>query len=260
MKRDGRCFLVKWARNGNLIAFIPLLDIDGREPDSSTPKMNAILGRTLIALALCVPGCRRESATSYTTPTRTEETAYHFQEGDLLFQSLFRVPLVDAIEGSTGSPFSHCGIVHQRPDGWVVIEAIGPVKETPLENWIFQARDRTFTAYRLNAGLQARIPAIISEAKTFLGRPYDVNYDLDDQKIYCSELIYKACLQATGEKLGQLEKLGNLNWKPYETLIKAIEKGPVPIDRLMITPRHLSEAPQLTKVYYHVPGTALPGF
>jgi hypothetical protein len=90
--------------------------------------------RTLLLLVLCLPACREERRVSKALPDRPDEVAYHWQEGNLLFQSLFRVPLVDAIEGSTGSPFSHCGILHRRADGWVVIEAIGPVKETPLEN------------------------------------------------------------------------------------------------------------------------------
>jgi Permuted papain-like amidase enzyme, YaeF/YiiX, C92 family len=183
---------------------------------------------------------------------------YTWQEGDLLFQSLNRVPLVDAIEGSTRSPWSHCGILHRTPGGWVVIEAIGPVRQTKLVDWVNQARDQSFAAYRLNATLQPRIPAIIAEAKKFYGRPYDIRYDLDDTKIYCSELLYKACLNATGEKLGQLQKLGELNWRPYENLIKAIENGPVPVERVMITPRSLSEASQLTKVYRHPTGARLP--
>lgn len=214
--------------------------------------------RTILLLLLGLPSCRKEHLVSQALPGRPEVAVYHWQEGDLLFQSLLRVPLVDAIEGSTGSPFSHCGILHRRADGWVVIEAIGPVKETPLENWLFQARDRTFTAYRLHEPLQPKIPAIIASAKEFLGRPYDIRYDLDDQKIYCSELIYKACLQATGEKLGQLVKLGDLNWQPYEMFITTLENGPVPVERVMITPRHLSEASQLTKVYQHERGTAFP--
>ena len=57
---------------------------------------------------------------------------YLIQEGDILFQSLPKNPVVVAIEGVTESDFSHCGIVVKREDDWHVLEAIGPVKETPL--------------------------------------------------------------------------------------------------------------------------------
>jgi len=31
----------------------------------------------------------------------------------------------------------------------------------------------------------------------YLGRPYDYRYQLDDESIYCSELIYKSFRDAT---------------------------------------------------------------
>jgi len=171
------------------------------------------------------------------------------QEGDILFQSLRHDPLVDTIEGATHSPYSHCGIVHQTPAGpWVVIEAIGPVKETPLAQWVSQARDGRCSIYRLREGYRDRIPSIIAAARTFLGRPYDIRYELDDEKIYCSELIFKAFKRVTGEDLGRLQTLGELDWQPYQAVIESIEGGPVPLDRTMITPRSLSEAPQLIAI------------
>jgi hypothetical protein len=68
---------------------------------------------------------------------------YQPRDGDFLFQSLPHNPLIDAIEGSTHSPFSHCGIVVNRDGKWKVIEAIGPVKETPLPLWIAQGRNNS---------------------------------------------------------------------------------------------------------------------
>lgn len=177
------------------------------------------------------------------------KAGYAPQEGDVIFQSLPHNPLVDAIEGSTGSPFSHCGIVHQAGAGWVVIEAIGPVKETPLAGWIAQGRGRRYAVFRLRDEYQVHIPAFIRAAQSYAGRPYDIHYDLDDEAIYCSELVWKAYRRATGEELGQLQTLGQLNWQPYANVIRQIEKGRLPLDRRMITPRALSEARQLQKIY-----------
>jgi hypothetical protein len=174
---------------------------------------------------------------------------YKPQEGDIAFQSLPHNPLIDTIEGATDSPFSHCGILHETKYGWSVIEAIGPVKETPIATWREQGRDGHFTVYRLKPAYRGKIPAFISAAQSYEGRPYDIHYDMDDAAIYCSELIYKAFRKSTGEELGRLQKLGELNWRPYEPVIKQIEGGRVPLDRVMITPRSITEAPQLEKVF-----------
>ena len=72
---------------------------------------------------------------------------------------------------------------------------------------------------------------------------------MDDEKIYCSELLYKAVRDATGKELGKSRKLGELNWQPYEKVIRHIENGSLPLDREMITPRDFSEAPELREVF-----------
>lgn len=177
------------------------------------------------------------------------DSRYTPQEGDVAFQSLPHNPLIDTIEGSTDSPFSHCGILRRAGVEWKVIEAIGPVKETYLPAWEQQGRDGRFTVYRLKAKYREKIPAFITAAQGYEGLPYDYHYKMDDAAIYCSELIYKAFRQAAGEELGHLQKLGELKWQPFAPVIKQLEGGTVPLDRLLITPRSVSEAPQLEKVY-----------
>ena len=72
---------------------------------------------------------------------------------------------------------------------------------------------------------------------------------MDDEAIYCSELVYKAFYDATGEKLGKLVNLGALDWKPYQATIEKYENGSVPLNRAMITPKHLAEADQIVKIF-----------
>ena len=82
-----------------------------------------------------------------------------------------------------------------------------------------------------------------------LDRPYDTRYKMDDDRIYCSELIYKAYRAASGGgEAGRLVRLGDLNWGKYERTIIELEGGPPPLDREMITPRDLALAPQLELV------------
>lgn len=103
------------------------------------------------------------------------------------------------------------------------------------------------TGVRFAVGAPVLI-GIIASARRYLGRPYDIHYEFDDEKIYCSELVYKAVATATGVRLGKTQRIGELNWRPFGAFIVSIE-DPVPVGRALITPRALSEAPELTKVY-----------
>ena len=174
--------------------------------------------------------------------------AYQPKEGDLYFQSLPRNAVVNAIEGASESPYSHCGILVRKGDEWFVLEAIGPVMETPLAKWIKQSRDSHYDVFRFEKEHARNIPAFIKAARKYMGRPYDIRYRMDDEKIYCSELIFKGYRDATGKSLGKLVKFGDLKWVRHTPVILAIE-GSIPLNRIMITPRHLSEAKQLEKVF-----------
>ena len=174
---------------------------------------------------------------------------YQPREGDVVFQSLPRGDLVDAIEGITHSPYSHCGVVMKNADGrWVVHEAIGLVRETPLPLWIVRGRGARFDVWRLHA--EAPDPALLRAALARqAGKPYDYRYAPGDDEIYCSELVYKAYRDAFGLELGAWEKLGDLDWRPFERFIRAMEDGALPLDRPMITPAGVTRSPLLEKVY-----------
>lgn len=180
--------------------------------------------------------------------------AYEPMEGDVVFQSLPNPPgidLIDTIEGATGSPFSHCGMVLRHEDRWCVIEAIGPVQIIPLEDWRERGRGRRMWVYRVTEPNRAHIPAALKAMKEDLGKPYDIRYRLDAEAIYCSELIFRGWKSAAGAGMGRTVKLGELKWQPYRKVIAAIERSQViPLDREIITPRDLALAPQLA---YHWP-------
>lgn len=180
-----------------------------------------------------------------------KDVDYAPEEGDILFQSLPHSRLVDAIEGVTDSPYSHCGIVSERQGRWVVYEALKDVRATPLPEFLSRGRKQGFAVYRLKPKFRKHIPDTIKHVRSLLGRPYDVRYRMDDQYIYCSELVFKGYQKATGDELGKLVRLGDMNWRPYRSTIEFYENGPVPHDRKMITPRDLAKARQLKLVQSH---------
>ncbi len=177
-------------------------------------------------------------------------TDYRPQHGDVIFQMLANSRLMEMIAGTTGSDYTHCGIVEYRYGNWWVIEAVGPVRSIRMESWIKRGRDKGFAVYRLKNTEDAAINKFIAAANTYLGRPYDIRYRFDDEYIYCSELVFKAYRTATGDDLGEIVQLKDLNWQPYTNLIRELEMGgPVPLERKIITPLHLAQAEQLEFVF-----------
>lgn len=175
---------------------------------------------------------------------------YEPKEGDIIFKSLPKFDLVEAIEGITESSYSHCGMLIEKSGRWYVREAFFDVHDITLFRWISRGRGYKFSVFRLRPEYTEIIPAFIDSSTKFLGRPYDMKHELDDEKIYCSELIYKSFKDATGEELGKLVPLYSLKWHSYKGVILKYNSGGKPnLDRLLITPRHLSEAHQLEKVF-----------
>ncbi len=172
---------------------------------------------------------------------------YGPRAGDVLFQSLPHGPLVDTIEGVTRSPASHCGIVVATPGGWMVAEALGTVHMTPLSTWCRRGRGWAFEVRRLAE--PASGAALAAATAPWLGRPYDARFRFDDEAIYCSELVLLAGRSALGRDLGRIERLGDLDWRPWAAAIEGFEGGPPPLDRLMITPEALRREPVLARVH-----------
>lgn len=193
-------------------------------------------------------GCT-ESASSDNKEDSSPNGDYTPQVGDVIFQSSEHSPLIDMIEGVSESHYSHCGIVDRVDGQWVVYEAGREVKATPFETFIDRGRGDGFAAYRFKEAYQDDIPEIIEHTRAYLGRPYDFRYRLDEEHIYCSELIYKAFEKTTGETMGKLIRLGDTDWQPYEHLILELENGPVPLNRMIITPIDLALAKQLEVLY-----------
>ncbi len=173
---------------------------------------------------------------------------YKPKEGDIIFQSLPFGALTKVIEGVTSSPYSHTGLVIRKDDSWYVREAIGKVKDTHLYLWILRGRGDNFSVYRLKKEYQKYIEETVAQSTKFLGQPYDFFYELGDERIYCSELIFKSFKRATSQDMGKLVKLESLNWKPHKEFILSIENR-IPLDRVMITPKDLSEAKQIRQVF-----------
>ena len=137
-----------------------------------------------------------------------------FKNGDLIFQTSLSSQS-KAIQLATNSDYSHCGLLFEENDKWYVFEAIQPVKKTPLKAWIARGKNQKYVVKRLKDNAKLSDSKVIRKMKTvcksFQGKNYDLAFDWSDDKIYCSELIYKIYDRGAGIKIGELQKLQDFN-------------------------------------------------
>ena len=89
----------------------------------------------LLLVVTVLAGC--SAAGGDTAKKETDlATTYTPQVGDVIFQSSGHNDLIDMIEGTSNSHYSHCGIVDRLDGEWVVYEAASQVKATPLDAFI----------------------------------------------------------------------------------------------------------------------------
>lgn len=183
--------------------------------------------------------------------TAAERGEYQLKEGDIVFSSS-QAGQGRAISDATRSIYTHCGIVFIRDGKKLVLEAVEPVGVTPLKNFMARSTPGTFAAKRLKAPVaQDAYQSARAWGEKQIGLRYDHQFRWSDERMYCSELVWKiyekagvrlcepnlfrkyaldkpSVKQAIIEKYGSLEKL--------------------PADEKVVAPSDLAESPLLVEV------------
>ncbi len=168
-----------------------------------------------------------------------------FREGDVLFQH-FDSRLCDMIRDVTGSQLTHCGLVVYRAGKPYVLEAKSPaVSYVPLDEWFAQGWKGYYAHFRPKGISPEKIAQVVKRTDELLGKTYDLQYEMGDEKIYCSELIYKGFLRGAGVEIGRKQRLGDLKWQAHEAFIRLLAGGKLPLDRMMVTPATVAASPHL---------------
>ncbi len=172
------------------------------------------------------------------------------QQGDMVFQES-RSSQSAALKAATGSRYTHVGLLEHRDDGWWVLEAVSPVKRTPLADWVARGVDGHAVFERLDPPLEpAQRDAVLATAAGWLGRPYDLPFLWSDDALYCSELVWKAYRRGAGLELVPLRRHGDYQLTSPEVQAKIRERYPagIPADEPVVAPSDLFGAPGLVVV------------
>jgi Permuted papain-like amidase enzyme, YaeF/YiiX, C92 family len=122
----------------------------------------------------------------------------YLQEGDLVFQDLDCGPLCDAIEAVTegyqGRDFSHVAMLVKINGELRALEAIGThVKSTSIDSLFLRCPNPAkYLVMRLIPEYKSLIPRATKYALSNLGKAYDDRFIMNNDSLYCSELIYHA--------------------------------------------------------------------
>lgn len=209
--------------------------------------------------------------------TTKENTEFQLELGDILFQDLDSSPLCDAIElvtpGFKDGNFSHIGIVVEIGDPYCmnpeyepikhirILEALpGGVITTRIDTFLMRSLDINnnpkVIVGRLNDEYKHTIPTAVQFAKKQIGVDYDEIFILNNDKYYCSELIYEAFVK---DSIFQLKPMTFLHPESNDTLQNWIDYysklgKEIPQNKLGINPGEMSLSDKIDIVHqYGIP-------
>lgn len=177
-----------------------------------------------------------------------------WENGDIIVQES-KGDQAAAVKIATSSPWTHCGIVliHNRKPH--VLEAIQPVRLTPLHQFLKRSVSGNYKVFRLKQPqLLKKIqpPQSLNWCQEQIGKDYDPEFQWSDQKMYCSELVWKMYHQLAKVELCPPRKLGSYNLKDprLASMIKqrygSIDN--LPLHEKVVAPVDLANSPLLKAV------------
>ena len=213
----------------------------------------------LLLALLAYPRLHRRYVRYQRMPTTSAAVAQimpQLRDGDLIFHTS-QSAQSRAIQLATHSAYSHCGILYQRNGKWQVFEAVQPVKLTPLTDWMACGQGGHFVIKRLRDAATALTPAALTRLKAagqpMLGQNYDLYFGWSDERIYCSELIWKVYERGLGRRLGKLQQLREFDLSNAAVQAKLRERygNRLPLTETVISPASIFNSPELVTVLNH---------
>lgn len=146
-----------------------------------------------------------------------------------------------AIQLATHSKYTHIGIVFMENGKTVVYHAVEPVKKSTLSEFISLSADGIYEVKRLKDQRllsDAVIATMLKEAQKDLGKHYDLGFSWDDERLYCSEFVWKLYKRTLNLDVGSLKPLKSFDLSHPAVKAKLQERygNEIPMDENMISP------------------------
>jgi hypothetical protein len=180
--------------------------------------------------------------------------AADLRDGDIVFQTSHSRQSA-AVALATRSRLTHMGVVFvDRGEPWV-LEAVEPVKRTPFEAWRRRGEGGRVWVKRLRDARYVLTPAVVARMRLtgegWLGRHYDLQFRWDDERLYCSELVYKLYERGAGVRIGRVQRAGEMALASPEVQRKLRDRfrdSAFSPDEPVITPQAMFDDPRLALV------------
>jgi hypothetical protein len=175
------------------------------------------------------------------------------QNGDIIFQTSLSNQS-KAIQLATNSKYSHVGIIYKNDDQFFVYEAIQPVKLTLLTEWVNRGENGHYVIKRLKNAKEVLSLKILTKMRTigekYIGKNYDIYFEWSDEKIYCSELVWKIYKEAANIEIGELEELSDfdLSSKIVQQKMKERYGDNIPMKEKVISPASMFDSDKLITI------------
>lgn len=173
------------------------------------------------------------------------------REGDIVFSGC-PAGQGAAVTAATGSPYTHCGIVFNHEGQLMVLEAVQPVRVTTLKAFLGGRHLAVIAARRLKARLKEDdIVKARKWAVAQIGRNYDTRFEWGDERLYCSELVWKV-FEKGGVELCKPRRVRDYNLQSPEVR-KLIQQrfggmANLRLDEKIVAPSDLAASPLLEDV------------
>ncbi|UTW64385.1 YiiX family permuted papain-like enzyme [bacterium SCSIO 12741] len=178
---------------------------------------------------------------------------FGLQTGDILFQD-FDSGLSEAIKEISHSEFSHVGVVLVIDHKTWVLEAVSPVRLTELDSWIARNDRNFYVAKRLKDAdsrwTTEKQDELIKEGRKYLGKPYDIRFEWSNDALYCSELVWKVYYEVLGIRVGEIQRLKELDMSTQvvqETLFR-LYGNEIPYEEMVVSPQAILDCPLLIEL------------
>lgn len=175
------------------------------------------------------------------------------QSGDIIFQTSTSSQS-KAIQLATHSKYSHVGIIYKVDEDLFVLEAVQPVKITPFKIWVSRGDNNHYVVKRLKNADKILTKEVINEMKQignrFIGKNYDLYFEWSDDRIYCSELVWKIYQEGAGLEIGELQELAefDLSNATVKKKIKERYGNQIPVHEKVISPGAMFDSELLVEI------------